>query len=267
MTADGPSSRARPFPVDREVRVIVERSMDPEWLSNAYLVADGEGGTAIAIDSGAPLEPLFEVLDGRRLKMEAILTTHRHFDHAGGNDEWSRRTGAPVFALRAEVPHIPDARPLDAGEERTWGRLKVRVVPLPGHTSGQAGFLVEGVGLFTGDCLFAGSLGGTVGPASTGFEDARRAVLEGILSLPDETAIYPGHCESTSVGRERRENPFIRVMTGVDREGQGRCQVSGCPATVIVCARDYDGGSKVWVRFDDGSGDALVPGSRVRMSS
>ncbi len=247
--------------------MIIERSMDPEWLSNAYLVADGEGGTAIAIDSGAPLQPLFEVLTRSRLKMKAILTTHRHFDHAGGNAEWNRRTGAPIFALRAEVPHVRDAEPLEAGEKRSWGGLKVRVIPLPGHTAGQAGFLVDGVGLFTGDCLFAGSLGGTVGPASTGFEDAHRAVIEGILSLPDDTVIYPGHCESTTVGRERLENPFIRAMTGLDREGQGRCQVNGRPARVIVCARDYDGGTKVWVRFDDDGRDALVPGSRVRMSS
>ena len=244
--------------------MIVERSMDPEWLSNAYLVADGDEGTAIAIDTGAPLDPLFEVLRRRRLKLEAILTTHRHFDHAGGNAEVARRTGAPILALRAETPHIPDSLPLDAGERRLWGRLDVRVIPLPGHTAGQSGFLVAGVGLFTGDCLFAGSLGGTVGPASTGFEDTRRAVLEGILSLPDDTVIYPGHCDATTVGRERTGNPFIRVMTGLDREGEGRCTALGQQARVIVSARDYDGGTKVWVRFDDGR-DALVPGSRVRM--
>jgi len=245
--------------------MILERSMDSGWLSNAYLVGDGDGGAAIAIDSGAPLEPLFRTLEQHRLTLKAILTTHRHFDHAGGNAELQRRTGAPIFALDAEAPHIEGAESLKGGETRSWGRLRVRVVPLPGHTAGQAGFLVEGVGLFTGDCLFAGSLGGTVGPASTGFEDARRAVLEGILTLPDDTVLHPGHCEATTVGRERAENPFIRVMTGLVPEGDGRCTAIGLPARVIVSARDYDGGTKVWVRFENGR-DALVPGSRVRMS-
>ncbi len=244
--------------------MIVERSMDPGWLSNAYLVGDSDGGTAIAVDSGAPLDPLFDALERRRLTLKAILTTHRHVDHAGGNAELSRRTGAPVHALEAEAPHVEKALPLRAGETRAWGGLRVRVIALPGHTAGQAGYLVEGAGLFTGDCLFAGSLGGTVGPASTGFEDARRAVMEGILSLPDDTVIYPGHCDFTTVGRERTDNPFIRVMTGIDPEGRGRCVAMGRPGRVIVNARDYDGGTKVWVRFDDGR-DALVPGSRVRI--
>lgn len=244
--------------------VIVERTMDSEWLSNAYLIAAGDGGAAIAIDSGAPLEPHFKTLERRRLRLQAILTTHRHFDHAGGNGELHRRTGAPIYALEAEVPYVEGAEPLMGGETRNWGGLKVTVIPLPGHTAGQAGYLVEGVGLFTGDCLFAGSLGGTVGPASTGFEDSRGAVLDGILSLPDDTVIYPGHCESTTVGRERSGNPFIRVMTGLDPEGTGRCTAMGRPARVIVIARDYDGGTKVWVRFDD-ERDALVPGSRVQI--
>ena len=162
------------------------------------------------------------------------------------------------------MPPLPDARPLEGGEPTLWGDLSVRVIPLPGHTAGQTGYLVGGVGLFTGDCLFAGSLGGTVGPASTGFEDARHAVLDGILGLPDGTPIHPGHMDATTVGRERRSNPFIRVMTGLDAEGEDRCTAIGRPARLIVSAPDYDGGTKTWVRFDDGM-DALVPGSRVRV--
>ncbi|MFQ5876657.1 MAG: MBL fold metallo-hydrolase [Acidobacteriota bacterium] len=244
--------------------MILERSMDPAWLSNAYLVADREGGTAVIVDSGAPLEPILRALETRRLALAAILSTHRHVDHIGGNEALVRRTGAPVFALRPEVPHVPGARPLEDGEVRAWGDLRVEVVALPGHTAGQAGYLVEGVGLFTGDCLFAGSLGGTVGPASTGFERARRAVLERILSLPDRTPIHPGHMRATTVGRERAGNPFIRVMIGLDPEGAGRCTAMGRPARLIVHARDYDGGTKAWVRFDEDGRDALVPGSRVR---
>ena len=243
--------------------MILERSMDSGWLSNAYLV--GEGGDAIVIDTGAPLRPIFAALERQRLKLGAILCTHRHGDHTGGNDELARSTGAPVYALRPEVPHVPGAQALDDGEERAWGALRVRVIHLPGHTTGHAGYFVQGVGLFTGDCLFAGSLGGTVGPAASGFEDARRAVLERILSLPDDTPIHPGHAGSTTVGRERDSNPFIRVMTGRDPEGTGRCVAFGRSALLVVLARDYDGGTKAWVRFDDDGRDALGPGSRVQV--
>ena len=245
--------------------MILERSTDPGWLSNAYLVGDREGGSAVVVDSGAPLGPLFEALARFRLRLAAILTTHRHVDHVQGHSELAQRTGAPVHALRPEAPHVPDCEPLEAEEERSWGGLRVRVVPLPGHTAGHAGYLIEDVGLFTGDCLFAGSLGGTVAPGASGFEDARRAV-DRILSLPDPTRIHPGHSGPTTVGAEREGNPFIRVLTGREAEGHGRCVALGRTARLIVLARDYDGGTKAWVRFDDGQ-DALVPGSRVRATS
>jgi hydroxyacylglutathione hydrolase len=245
--------------------MIVERSMDAGWLSNAYLVADEAGGTAVMVDSGAPLGPLFQAIERHRLELAAILTTHRHPDHVQGHAELERRTGAPVYALAPESPHVPSALPLEAEGERSWGRLRVRVVPLPGHTAGHAGYLIDDVGLFTGDCLFAGSLGGTVGPGASGFEDACRAVFR-ILSLPDSTRIHPGHAGPTSVALERVGNPFLRVLTGLDIEGHGRCTALGRPARLVVLARDYDGGTKAWVRFDDDGTDALVPGSRVVQS-
>jgi hydroxyacylglutathione hydrolase len=238
--------------------------MDPGWLSNAYLVAGREGGTAVAVDSGAPLQPLFAAIEHHRLKLAAILTTHRHIDHVQGHADLARRTGAPIYALRPETPHVPAALALEPEEERSWGGLRVRAVPLPGHTAGHSGYLIDGAGLFTGDCLFAGSLGGTVAPGASGFEDARRAVHR-ILSLPDGTPIYPGHADPTTVGAERAANPFIRVMTGLDAEGDGRCVALGRRARLIVLARDYDGGTKAWVRFDDDGKDDLVPGSRVKV--
>jgi hydroxyacylglutathione hydrolase len=235
--------------------------MDPRWLSNAYLVGDREGGSAVVVDSGAPIAPLLDGLRAHRLSLAAILTTHRHIDHVQGHAELAERTGAAIYALAPEAPHVAGARPLEFEEERSWGGLRVRAVPLLGHTSGHAGYFIEGIGLFTGDCLFAGSLGGTVGPGHGVFEDARRAV-ERILSFPEETPIHPGHSGSTHVGVERERNPFIRVMLGREPEGRGRCRALGRAARLVVLARDYDGGTKAWVRFDDGQ-DALVPGSRV----
>ena len=236
--------------------------MDPGWLSNAYLVGDVEGGHAVIVDSGAPLRPLFQAIEEHRLNVVAILTTHRHPDHVQGHADLAGRTGAPVYALASETPHVPAALALEPEGVSAWGGLCVRTVPLPGHTGGHAGYLIDGVGLFTGDCLFAGSLGGTVGAGSSGFEDARRAVQR-ILSLPDTTRIHPGHAGPTTVGSERLRNPFIRVLTGRDPGGHGRCTALGRPGRLVVLARDYDGGTKAWVRFDDDGAEALVPGSRV----
>jgi len=241
--------------------MILERSMDPGWLSNAYLVGDRPGGRAVLVDSGAPLEPLLGAIERHGLTAAAILTTHRHIDHVQGHAELTRRTGAPIFALAPEAPHVARALPLEFEEERAFGGLRVRAVPLLGHTAGHAGYLIEGSGLFTGDCLFAGSLGGTVAPGNSGFEDARRAV-DRILSLPDMTPVYPGHAGPSTVGSERAGNPFIRVMLGLEPEGRAPCRALGQEARLIVLARDYDGGTKAWVRFEDGR-DALVPGSRV----
>jgi hydroxyacylglutathione hydrolase len=242
--------------------MILERSMDPLWLSNAYLVGDGPGGASVIIDSGAPLGPLYAAIDRNRLEVQAILTTHRHIDHVQGHADLARRTGARVYALRAEAGHVPNALALEPDEALAWGALRIRVVPLPGHTTGHAGYVVEGIGLFTGDCLFAGSLGSTVGAGASGFEEARLAVSR-ILSFPDTTPIHPGHANATSVGAERATNLFVRVMTGRDSEGEAGCVALGRPARLILRARDYDGGTKAWVRFTDDGTDALVPGSRV----
>ena len=241
------------------------RSTDPGWLSNAYLIGDHDGGSAVVVDTGAPLEPLHAALGRHRLRLAAILTTHRHIDHVQGNLDLARETGAAIFALAPEVAHVEGAQPLREEETRQFGGLRVSAVPLPGHTLGHAGYLVAGAGLFTGDCLFAGSLGGTCGSGGSGFEDARRAVSR-ILALPDDTPVHPGHAGPTTVGRERAGNPFIRVMTGEQPEGSGRCLALGLPGRLVVLTRDYDGGTKAWVRFDDGR-DELVPGSRVEVRS
>ena len=82
------------------------------------------------------------------------------------------------------------------------------------------------------------------------------------LELPPDTVIYPGHADPTSVGREWESNAFIRVWRGLDGEGSEPCVALGAPATLVLLGEDYDGGTKAWVRWEDGSDD-IVPGSRV----
>ena len=80
--------------------------------------------------------------------------------------------------------------------------------------------------------------------------------------LPHETVIHPGHAEDTTIGREWEQNAFIRTWRGLDPEGQEPCTALGEPATLVLLGADYDGGTKAWIRWPDGSDD-IVPGSKV----
>jgi glyoxylase-like metal-dependent hydrolase (beta-lactamase superfamily II) len=216
--------------------VLVERSLHPHYLSNAYLVADAEGGKAVYVDSGAPLEPLRAAVESWRVSPELVLRTHAHSDHV----EHEAELGLPVRTDAVEV-----------------GGLRVEALPTPGHSDDMVAFVVNGEAVFTGDTLFKDSVGGG------DFERVRQSVMDVLMKLPPETRVLPGHTDETTIGREWEENPFVRVWRGVEPERTERVQVAGEDATLIVWSPDYDGGGKAWVRFDDGR-DAIVGGSRVQ---
>jgi hydroxyacylglutathione hydrolase len=236
--------------------MIVERSIDPNWLSNAYLVADHAGGTAVFIDSGAPIEPLLAAVERLEVHPTHLLTTHAHEDHVAHHRLLTERYGLRILASPEE--EVAGAEPLGHGEVVEAGELRIEALRTPGHTRGMLAFTVDDEAVFTGDTLFAGSVGGT----QDGFEDLRRSVMDVLMGLPHELVVYPGHSEETTIGREWDENPFIRVWRGVEQEGDERCHVGGVEATLVAWSNDYDGGGKGWVRFRDGR-DAIVGGSRV----
>lgn len=230
--------------------------MDPSWLSNAYLVADRPGGTAVLVDSGAPLEPLLAAVDRLEVQVTHLLTTHAHSDHVANHEELERRFGLAVIADPAEG--VAGAEPIGHGESLEAGELAIEALRTPGHSPGMLAFAVNGEACFTGDTLFAGSVGGT----RDAFDDLRRSIMDVLMGLPPDMRAYPGHTDETTIGWEWEHNPFVRVWRGVDPEGDERCYVAGSEATLIVWATDYDGGGKAWVRLSDGR-DAIVGGSRV----
>jgi hydroxyacylglutathione hydrolase len=237
--------------------VIVERSMDPGRLSNAYLIADHSGGTGVFVDSGAPIEPLIAAIERHGVHVTHLLTTHAHSDHVEHHGLLRERF-APMRVNAAEEEGVDGAEPLGHGEVIETGELRIEALRTPGHTPGMLAFVVNDEACFTGDTLFAGSVGGT----SDGFPDLRRSVMDVLMGLRHEIVVYPGHSEETTIGREWEGNPFVRVWRGVDAEGTDPCRVGGKEATLVVWGRDYDGGGKAWVRFSDGR-DAIVGGSRV----
>ncbi len=209
--------------------------MDPRWLSNAYLVADEEGGSAVFVDSGAPLGPLRKAASEWRVTPSHVLRTHGHPDHV----EHEAALGLPIVLGPLEV-----------------GGLSIEAVPTPGHSDDMLAFVVNGEAVFSGDTLFKDAVGGG------NFDQVRSSVMDVYMAMPHDRRVLPGHTHETTIGREWEENPFVRVWRGVEPEGTEHVRAGGRDATLIVWSPDYDGKGKAWVRFDDGT-DALVGGSRV----
>jgi hydroxyacylglutathione hydrolase len=251
--------------------VIVERSTHPQFVSNTFLVADGEGGPAFFVDAGGPVEPLIEAAERRGLEPTHILLTHHHWDHVCEVEVLKERwPGLIVLISPRERELMGDAAEsygtFEAGETMEFGGLSVRTLATPGHTGGMLSLLVDdGAGaqaVFTGDTLFKDSVGGVKAPGHTTYADLRDSIMGTLMELSPETVIHPGHADDTTVAREWDENAFIRVWRGIDLEGSDPCTALGEPATLILLGADYDGGTKAWIRWPDGADD-IVPGSKV----
>jgi glyoxylase-like metal-dependent hydrolase (beta-lactamase superfamily II) len=220
--------------------VLIERSMHPDRLSNAYLVADEPGGTAVFVDSGAPLAGLHEVVEREGLSVTHLLTTHSHADHIAGDDELIGRYGVEVVKGDLEV-----------------GSLSIRALPSAGHAPDGVAFLVDDTVVFTGDTLFRDAVGG-----GSDVPAIRASVMDVLMQLPPEVRVLPGHTDETTIGREWDENPFVRLWRGLDPEGTEQVRVGGREATLVVWSPDYDGKGKALVQFEDGR-EAIVGGSQV----
>lgn len=243
--------------------MIIERTEHPSWLSNAYLIGDGPGGHGVLVDSNGINEPLLEAVDRHGLTITHVLVTHHHHDHVVTCREDAERFGVPVVGhplTRDAGVHLDEI--LADGEVLHSGDLLIRALETPGHCRDHLAFLVNETDCLTGDCLFKGTVGGTVGGGPNGFRDQVRSIMDVLMDLPRETRIHPGHREPSTIGAEWETNPFIRVWRGLDPHGTEHCRVRGEKATLLLWAPDYDGTHKAWVRFADGR-EAIVGGSQV----
>jgi glyoxylase-like metal-dependent hydrolase (beta-lactamase superfamily II) len=246
--------------------MIIERTESETWLSNAYLVADREGGTGVVIDGNGVVGPLIEAAGRLGVTVEAILVTHHHGDHLAGLDEYRAAfpdadvIAHPWTAGEGGVEGVD--RTVDDGDVLALGDLRIDVMHTPGHAAGHIALLIDGTDCFTADVLFKGTVGGTFAPGATGYADLKASVLR-LTGLPAETVLHPGHREPTTAGEEAEKNPFVRIWTGADPEGDERCTVWGREATLVLWAPDYDGTNKAWIRFADDGADGIVGGSQV----
>ena len=241
--------------------MVVERSMNSDYLSNTYLVGQS-GGEGFFVDAGGPVEPLIEAAERDGVTPTHVLLTHHHFDHVSELDKLTARWPDLEVLMSTDEPDVAGTTgPLAPGQLQV-GTLTVTALPTPGHTKGMISLHVDGE-VFTGDTLFKNSVGGVRAPGSTSYADLRGSIMDTLMALPPETIIRPGHTEPTTVAAEWEGNAFIRVWRGLDPEGDEPCTALGEPATLVLLGDDYDGGHKAWIRWPDGRDD-IVPGSRVQ---
>ncbi len=185
---------------------------------NCYLVAGSRSPEAVVIDPGDEADAILARAAEAGLQVRAILLTHAHWDHVGAVAEVAEATGAPVLLHAADLPLLEEWSPrpvvpgrlLDQGDEIRVGEVVLSVLHTPGHTPGGLCFRAAGR-VFTGDTLFAGSVGRWDFPGGSR-EELLRSLRDRLLPLPDELLVHPGHGPATTIGAERRDNPFLRGL-------------------------------------------------------
>ncbi len=205
--------------------MIVECLTVGPLMENCYIIGDEKSKTAAVIDPGDEAERIVAKLKKRGLNCEYILLTHAHVDHVSGingvveatsakvcihKDDSLMLKAAPIQALAFGMkPFMPPRidKYLEDGDIIDIGNLKVKVIHTPGHSAGGVCFLLENC-IFVGDTIFQGSIGRTDLPGGN-YDELIHSIETKIFTLPDETIIYPGHGPETTVGYEKRYNPFF----------------------------------------------------------
>lgn len=179
------------------------------YQANCYILGCNETNEGLVIDPGDEAFRIVKEISGAGLKIRYILLTHGHFDHTGGAGELRRVTKAPVWIHKLDQWGLDFAADgyVYEGQEIPLGVFKLRVFHTPGHSPGGVCFYAPGA-VFTGDTLFAGSVGRTDFPGGD-HNGLIQGVKQKIFPLGNDNRVYPGHGPRSTIGTERRRNPFF----------------------------------------------------------
>ena len=194
---------------------------------NCSILGDEESGRALVIDPGDDIPEIQAILERHGLQVEKIVFTHAHIDHIGAGAEFKRLTRAPTYLHRAELPILaslpqqaswvgvppPEAVEIDEfleeGDAVEFAGRAFEVLFTPGHSPGSISlYSASDKLLVSGDVLFRDSIGRTDLPGGD-FQTLMESIREKLFPLPDDVAVIPGHGPTTTIGRERRQNPFL----------------------------------------------------------
>ena len=195
------------------------------YQENCYILADPETGDAAIIDPGEDSDLFLRRVETEGFTLRAVWLTHAHLDHILGVKDVVERSGAPLYmhpadrplydgiaeqgaglGVRAPQPPAPD-HDLAHGDALQLGGLEFEVRHVPGHSPGSVAFVGHGVAI-VGDAIFAGSVGRVDLPGGDG-GTLLASIRDELMTLPDDTIVYSGHGPETTIGAERRENPFV----------------------------------------------------------
>jgi len=203
----------------------VEKLVVGEMQANCYLVWDEQSKEAVVIDPGGDPDTIIDAISRNSLKIIHIINTHGHVDHVEANDLIRQKTEASLFIHSADVSllqdlelnlsqalgrgknFLPPTKALEDKDKLKLNGFDLEVLHTPGHTPGSI-CLYGDKRLFSGDTLFAGGVGRTDLPGGN-FRQLKDSLEHKILKLSDEVVVYPGHGPNTTIGKERRDNPFL----------------------------------------------------------
>lgn len=197
--------------------------------TNCYITGCEKTRQAAVIDPGGDVDRILAALDKDDFNLSAIINTHGHFDHVGGNNALKKATqadlmihesdtpmlahltqAAAAWGLRAEASPAAD-RLLEDGDRIDVGGIQFKVIHTPGHSPGGVCLYAKAEkAVFVGDTLFAGSIGRTDLPGGD-YDTLIHSIQSKLFTLPDETIVYNGHMQSTTIGQEKKFNPFCRL--------------------------------------------------------
>lgn len=194
--------------------------------ANCFVIGCQETHQSVVIDPGGDVDLILSTLEKDNLKLSAIINTHGHFDHVGGNKALKEASGADLMIHKSDAPMLaqlnqmgaawgmrvdnspsPD-RFLEDGDVVDFGNLQMKVIHTPGHSPGGICLYLESErALFSGDTLFASSIGRTDLPGGD-YDTLISSIQTKLFILPEETDVYNGHMEPTTIGKEKKFNPF-----------------------------------------------------------